>query len=58
MMIIICSWCSRRKIGPGQWVKDWREGDYPVGTVTHGMCEDCYRKNFEGTEQMEGEREG
>jgi len=40
-MITICAWCRRRRLPGGKWVHDWKDGDYPVGSVTHGICERC-----------------
>lgn len=42
---IICAWCGRAKVD-GQWV-DGPAEDPPVGTVSHGMCPDCYEAVME-----------
>lgn len=42
---IICAWCRREKVA-GRWVSGPAE-DPPSGTVSHGMCPDCYRTETE-----------
>jgi len=57
LIITLCGWCPqvghhRRQLETGEWVEDEREGDYPVGSVSHGMCPDCYKREFEEADRL------
>ena len=49
-IVKVCAWCPQvgrhRKYENGKWIDDEKQGDYPAGTVSHGICPDCYAREF------------
>ena len=45
-MVPVCSWCQRIRMDDGYWkrLEAYVQSQH-LGTVTHGICDDCYAGN-------------
>jgi len=45
-LVSICLFCHRRKNDDGKWVEDEKAGEYPFGTIGHGVCPPCAVREY------------